>query len=68
MYYCRHIDYFQLFNEPKDLFPSDSREETDGSQQAFLMGDHGESIPVQRYWTAIILFAIAGGIDFLFSE
>lgn len=34
----------QIFNEPKDIFPSDIREETDFSQSAFLIGDNGELI------------------------
>jgi len=35
----------QIFNEPKDIFPSDIGEETDFSQQTFLIGDNGELIP-----------------------
>lgn len=34
----------QIFNEPKDIFPSDIGEETDFSQSAFLIGDNGELI------------------------
>lgn len=34
----------QIFNEPKDIFPSDIGEETVSSQQAFLIGDTGELI------------------------
>ena len=34
----------QIFNEPKDIFPSDIGEEIDFSQQTFLIGDHGELI------------------------
>ena len=35
----------QIFNEPKDIFPSDIGEETDFSQSAFLIGNNGELIP-----------------------
>lgn len=35
----------QIFNEPKDIFPSDIGEETDFSQPTFLIGDNGELIP-----------------------
>ena len=34
----------QIFNEPKDIFPSDIGEETDFSQSAFLIGNNGELI------------------------
>lgn len=34
----------QIFNEPKDIFPSDIGEETDFWQSAFLIGDNGELI------------------------
>ena len=34
----------QIFNEPKDIFPSDIGEEADFSQAAFLIGDTGELI------------------------
>ena len=34
----------QIFNEPKDIFPSDIGEETDFSQPTFLIGDNGELI------------------------
>jgi hypothetical protein len=34
----------QIFNEPKDIFPSGIGEETDFSQSAFLIGDNGELI------------------------
>nr|WP_300863509.1 hypothetical protein [uncultured Acetatifactor sp.] len=34
----------QIFNEPKDIFPSDIGEETDFTQSAFLIGDNGELI------------------------
>ncbi len=34
----------QIFNEPKDIFPSDIGEETDFSQLAFFIGDNGELI------------------------
>jgi len=34
----------QIFNEPKDIFPSDIGEEPDVSQAAFLIGDTGELI------------------------
>ena len=41
----------QIFNEPKDIFPSDIREETDFSQSAFLIGDNGELIKcVATFW------------------
>ena len=33
-----------IFNEPKDIFPSDIGEETDFLQSAFLIGDNGELI------------------------
>jgi len=35
----------QIFNESNDIFPSDIGEETDFSQQTFLIGDNGELIP-----------------------
>lgn len=37
----------QIFNEPKDIFPSEigEYEYTDFSQSAFLIGDNGELIP-----------------------
>ncbi len=35
----------QIFNESKDLFPSDIGEETDFSQPTFLIGKNGELIP-----------------------
>lgn len=34
----------QIFNESKDIFPSDIGEETDFSQSVFLIGDNGELI------------------------
>lgn len=34
----------QIFNEPKDIFPSDIGEETDFSKSTFLIGDNGELI------------------------
>ena len=37
-------EIMQIFNEPKDIFPSDIGEETDFSQSAFLIGDNGELI------------------------
>lgn len=39
----------QIFNEPKDIFPSDIREETDFSQSAFLIGDNGELISSTKF-------------------
>lgn len=35
----------QIFNEPKDIFPSDIREETDFSQPTFLIDNNGKLIP-----------------------
>lgn len=37
-----------IFNEPKDIFPSDIGEETDFSTPAFLIGDDGELIPSKK--------------------
>lgn len=34
----------EIFNQPKDIFPSDIGEETYFSQSAFLIGDNGELI------------------------
>lgn len=34
----------EIFNQPKDIFPSDIGEETDFSQPALLIGDNGELI------------------------
>ena len=39
------VEIKQIFNEPKDIFPSDIGEETDFSQPTFLIGDNGELIP-----------------------
>lgn len=36
----------QIFNEPKDIFPSDIGEETDFSQPTFLIGDNGDLISI----------------------
>ena len=36
----------QVFNEPKDIFSDDIREETDLSQPTFLVGDNGELISI----------------------
>lgn len=35
-----------IFNEPKDIFPSDIGEMTDFSQPTFLIGNSGELIPI----------------------
>lgn len=35
----------QIFNEPKDIFPSDIREVTDFSQSTFLIDNNGKLIP-----------------------
>lgn len=36
----------QIFNKPKDIFPSDIGEMTDFSQQNFIIGDNGDLVPV----------------------
>lgn len=38
----------QIFNEPKDIFPSEIGEETDFPQTAFLIGDNGELISATK--------------------
>ena len=40
------LEIKQIFNEPKDIFPSDIGEETDFSQQIFIIGDNGDLVPV----------------------
>ena len=39
------LEIKQIFNEPKDIFPSDIGEVTD-LQQTFIIGDNGDLIPV----------------------
>ena len=39
------LEIKQIFNEPKDIFPSDIGEETDFSQQIFIIGDNGDLVP-----------------------
>lgn len=36
----------RIFNEPKDIFPSDVGELTDFSQHSFVVGDNGGLLPV----------------------
>lgn len=38
------VEIKHIFNEPKDIFPSDIGEETDFSHSAFLIGGNGELI------------------------
>ena len=38
----------QIFNEPEDIFPSDIGEETNLSQQNFIVGDDGNLIPAKN--------------------
>lgn len=38
------VEIKQIFNESKDIFPSDVGEETDFSTPAYLVGDNGELI------------------------
>lgn len=38
----------EIFNAPKDIFPSDVGEETDFSQPTFLIGENGEVIPMTK--------------------
>lgn len=38
----------QIFNEPEDIFPSDIGEETDFSQQTYMIGDNGDLVPVEK--------------------
>ena len=38
----------QIFSEPEDIFPSDIGEDTDLSQQNFIVGDDGNLIPVAK--------------------
>ena len=40
------VEIKQIFNEPKDIFPSDIGEETDFSQPTFMIGDNGELISI----------------------
>lgn len=40
----------RIFNEPKDIFPSDIGEETDFSRQIFLIAAHGKLIPSGKLW------------------
>lgn len=39
------IEIEEIFNEPKDIFPSDIGEMTDFTRPTFLIGDTGELIP-----------------------
>lgn len=39
------IEIEEIFNEPKDIFPSDIGEMTDFIRHTFLIGDSGELIP-----------------------
>lgn len=43
------LEIKQIFNEPKDIFPSGIGEETDFSQQIFLIGDNGDLVPVANF-------------------
>lgn len=38
----------QIFNEPEDIFPSDIGEETNFSQQTYMIGDNGDLVPVEK--------------------
>lgn len=40
------VEIKQIFNEPKDIFPSDIGDETDFSQPTFMIGDNGELISI----------------------
>lgn len=42
------VEIKQIFNEPKDIFPSDIGEEKDFSQQTFLIGEKGVITPVTK--------------------
>ena len=39
----------QIINEPEDIFPSDIGEDTDLSQQNFIVGDDGNLIPAAKF-------------------
>ena len=39
----------QIFNEPKDIFPSDIGEVTDFSRQEFIVDDNGDLAPVSDF-------------------
>lgn len=45
------VEIKQIFNEPKDIFPSEIGEETDFSQPTFLIGDNGELIPSTKLFS-----------------
>lgn len=42
------LEIKQIFNEPKDIFPSDIGEVIDFSQQNFIVGDNGDLVPVEN--------------------
>lgn len=44
------LEIKQIFNEPKDIFPSDIGEVTDFSQQNFIIGDNGDLVPVVNFF------------------
>ncbi len=45
------VEIKQIFNEPKDIFPSEIGEETDFSQPTFFIGDNGELIPSTKLFS-----------------
>lgn len=45
------VEIKQIFNESKDIFPSEIGEETDFSQPTFLIGDNGELIPSTKLFS-----------------
>ena len=43
------LEIKQIFNEPKDIFPSDIGEWTDFTQQNFIVSDTGDLVPVANF-------------------
>lgn len=43
------LEIKQIFNEPKDIFPSDIGEVTDFSRQEFIVDDNGDLAPVSDF-------------------
>ena len=43
------LEMKQIFNEPRDIFPSDIGEVTDFSQQKFIVDDNGDLVPVSDF-------------------
>ena len=44
------LEIKQIFNEPKDIFPSDIGEVTDFSRQEFIVDDNGDLAPVSDFF------------------